>query len=222
MTWGAIVLCGGQSARMGRCKASLPFGSELMLERVVRLVADVVGPVVVVGAPDQHVPPVPSHVYVVRDDRPGRGPLEGLAAGLAALQDRADAAYATGCDVPLLVPAFVRRMFQCLGEDEIAVPTADGFHHPLAAVYRIRVLSAVQRLLAADRLRPVFLFQEVKTKEVPVEELRGVDPELHTLENVNTPRDYLSAVSKAGLTPPHEMTEWLNHPRTMATKEIKP
>ena len=37
MKRGGIVLCGGKSTRMGRDKATLPFGPELMLERVVRL-----------------------------------------------------------------------------------------------------------------------------------------------------------------------------------------
>ncbi len=41
---GGIVLCGGQSKRMGRPKAWLPFGGETMLQRVVRVLAEVVHP----------------------------------------------------------------------------------------------------------------------------------------------------------------------------------
>ena len=40
---GGIVLCGGQSKRMGRPKAWLPVGEELMLPRVVRLLGEAVG-----------------------------------------------------------------------------------------------------------------------------------------------------------------------------------
>src|SRR5262245_54263717 len=72
-----IVLCGGQSKRMGRPKAWLPFAGELMLPRVVRLLGEVVAPIVVVAAPDQAVPPLPAHVAVVRDEAKGRGPLQG-------------------------------------------------------------------------------------------------------------------------------------------------
>ena len=43
MSRAAIVLCGGRSRRMGRDKASLPFGTETLLERVVRIVSEVVG-----------------------------------------------------------------------------------------------------------------------------------------------------------------------------------
>ena len=40
VTVGGIVLCGGQSQRMGQPKAWLPFGGELMLPRIVRPIAD--------------------------------------------------------------------------------------------------------------------------------------------------------------------------------------
>ena len=47
----AIVLCGGESRRMGRDKASLPFGPETLVERVVRLVTPFVSDVVLAAAP---------------------------------------------------------------------------------------------------------------------------------------------------------------------------
>jgi molybdopterin-guanine dinucleotide biosynthesis protein A len=200
MQRGAIILCGGRSTRMGRDKATLPFGHELMLQRVVRLVSAVVDPtnVVVVAAPGQSLPVLPSGVTMAHDDRPGRGPLEGLAAGLRVINAEIDAVYATSCDVPLLVPAFVERMFALLGDFDIVVPRDGEYHHPLAAVYRPKVLAAIERLLAADRLRPRFLFDEVRTLEVPVDDLRSVDPRLDTLRNLNRPEDYRAAVSSAG------------------------
>ena len=72
----------------------------------------------------------------------------------------------TSCDVPLLVPEFARRMIDLLGEDDIAVMEIDGFAHPLSAVYRRRTLPHIEALLAADRLRPAFLFDAVRTRRV--------------------------------------------------------
>jgi molybdopterin-guanine dinucleotide biosynthesis protein A len=200
MIKGAIILCGGKSSRMRRDKATLPFGSEQMLQRVVRLVSEAVEPqkIVVVAAPEQLLPELPGEVAVARDLHKGRGPLEGLAAGLRQLSGRADAAYATACDVPLLVPAFVARMFELLGDHDIAVPRDGEHHHPLAAVYRTTVLARVERLLSADRLSPRFLFDEFNTHEVSVDNLRSVDPQLLTLENLNYEADYLSALAAAG------------------------
>src|SRR5262245_54832974 len=103
---GGVVLCGGQSQRMGRPKAWLPFGDETLLARVVRRVREVASPVVVVAAPDQDVPALARDVAIVRDPIAGLGPLQGIAAGLDALGDRVRAAFVSSTDVPFLEPAF--------------------------------------------------------------------------------------------------------------------
>jgi molybdopterin-guanine dinucleotide biosynthesis protein A len=192
---GGIVLCGGQSTRMGRPKAWLPVGEELMLPRVVRIISEAVAPIVVVAAPGQDLPPVAGAVLTVRDARPGRGPLEGLAAGLRALKGRADAAFVSSCDVPLLRPSFVRRMIELLGNDQIAVPFIEGRRHPLAGVYRLDVLAEVEKLLAGDRLRVMDLFRSETTRLVTDQELWEVDPTLRSLQNVNTAEEYAAALA---------------------------
>jgi molybdopterin-guanine dinucleotide biosynthesis protein A len=169
-----------------------------MLSRVVRLLGEAVRPLVVVAAPDQEVPPLPPEVQVVRDEEKGRGPLQGLAAGLAALKGHAEAAYLSSCDVPFLKPAFVRRLIDLLGEASICVPRVGDYHHPLAAVYRVAVAEAVSRLLAENRLRPFFLFEAVPTRIVEAGELADVDPTFQTLRNLNTAQDYEAALRDAG------------------------
>jgi molybdopterin-guanine dinucleotide biosynthesis protein A len=71
----------------------------------------------------------------------------------------------------------------------------DGFAHPLSAVYRRRTLPHIEALLSADRLRPVFLFEAVKTRRVQPGEMAAVDPQLLTLRNLNTPQDYEEALA---------------------------
>ena len=194
---GGIVLCGGKSTRMGASKALLPFGPETMLQRVVRLLGTVAEPMVVVAAANQELPALPAGVIVTRDEREARGPLEGLRAGLKALPDGVAAAYVTSCDVPLLVPGFVTRMFELAEGHDIAVMEIDGFPHPLSAVYQAAVLRQVEDLLARDRLRPVFLFDAVRTRKVQPAEMIAVDADLLTLRNLNTREDYLEALSLA-------------------------
>ena len=185
---------------MGTSKALLPFGDETMLQRVVRLVSTVVQPIVVVAAAEQILPDLPGDVIVTRDEQPGRGPLEGLRAGLKALPASIESAYVTSCDVPLFVPDFARRMIDLLTDHDIAVIEIDGFAHPLSAVYRRRILPHVEALLAQNRLRPAFLFDAVRTRRLPPADLRAADPELLTLRNLNTREDYLEALSIAGFT----------------------
>ena len=187
---GGVVLCGGRSSRMGRPKAWLPFGSETFLQRVVRVVGSVVSPVVVVAARDQELPSLPESVLIARDEHESQGPLAGLSAGLRALGPHVDAVYASSCDVPLLKPEFVQRLVNSLGEFELVIPREDRFHHPLAAVYRRSLLDRIDALLAAGQLRPLFLVQQSRSRELDVDELRSVDPDLESLRNANTPEEY--------------------------------
>ena len=183
---------------MGTSKALLPFGPETMLQRVVRILGGVVSPIVVVAAPSQELPDLPAGVIVTRDEREGRGPLEGLRAGLKALPSEIDAAYVTSCDVPLLVAGFVTEMLQLARGYDVAIMEIDGFTHPLSAIYRRSTLPHVEDLLAHDRLRPAFLFDLVKTRRVRPEEIT-TDPDLRTLRNLNTREDYLAALTAADL-----------------------
>jgi molybdopterin-guanine dinucleotide biosynthesis protein A len=184
---------------MGKPKPWLPFGAELLLPRVARLVREAVNQVVVVAAPEQDLPPLPAGPVVVRDPVEGRGPLQGLAVGLRALQGRAHAAFLSSCDVPFLKPAFITRLIGIFGPHQIAVPEAGGFRHPLAAVYRIDVLPVVEELLAADQLKLAYLLDRCDTRVVLPDELRNVDPELASLRNLNTPEDYERALRDESL-----------------------
>jgi molybdopterin-guanine dinucleotide biosynthesis protein A len=150
----------------------------------------------VVAAPGQELPPLPPEVEIARDEQEGRGPLQGLAAGLAALAGRVDAAYLSACDAPFLKAELVGRMISLLaGGPTVVVPEVDGYRHPLAAVYRAEVLPEVRSLLAADRLRPMFLFDLVPTRVVGPDELADVDPDFRSFRNLNSPDDYHRAVA---------------------------
>jgi len=200
-----VVLCGGKSSRMGRPKAWLPFGGEALLTRVTRRLAECAEPIIVVAAPGQDLPPVADSVEIVRDARESRGPLQGMSAGLAALDGRATSAFVTSTDAPFLEPAFVRRLFALRqghpgGPYEVVIPKADGHHQPLSAVYSVALVRVVDELLARDRLRPFFLLERAKTltAEAPLlledEALREIDPTLRSLRNVNTPEEYEAAL----------------------------
>ena len=119
----AIVLAGGRSARMGRSKASLEWEGSTLLRRTVATLAGVTRRVIVVRAAGQALPPLPAGVAVVEDALPGRGPLEGMLAGLRAMDDPDGVAFVCATDMPLLDPCFVRRVAALIGpDDEAAVP----------------------------------------------------------------------------------------------------
>lgn len=184
---------------MGRPKHLLPFGSETLLERVVRYVGKVVSPVVVVAAKGQQLPALPAGVLIARDEVANRGPLAGLAAGLARMKSHADAAFVAACDAPFLKPAFIRELLSLLGEHDLAILREDSYYHPLAAVYRTSLEDPIRQLIAENRLRPYFLLEKCSANVIDVERLKEVDPALASLRNLNHPEDYEQALNEAGL-----------------------
>jgi molybdopterin-guanine dinucleotide biosynthesis protein A len=187
---------------MGRPKAWLPIGPERMLQRVVRLVGEAAGPVVVVAAPGQDLPELPGGVAVVRDRVSDRGPLQGLAAGLAALPESVVLVYATATDVPFLRPAWVARLVELIGDHDLAIAEIGGFLHPLAALYRrSTALPAIESLLREDRLRPIFLLEVIRALVLDESTMAVADPDLATLRNLNGPEDYRRALAEAGFGP---------------------
>jgi molybdopterin-guanine dinucleotide biosynthesis protein A len=162
---------------------------------------------------------------IARDLVRGKGPLQGLAGGLAALPESVDLAYATATDAPFLEPDWIRLLASLIGDHDLAIPCFDGYHHPLAALYRgASVLPAVEALLRQDRLRPVFLMEALRARVVTAAELRSVDPELKTLRNLNSPEDYQAALADAGFQepesclhgPPRVLVELFGVPRLKA------
>jgi molybdenum cofactor guanylyltransferase len=200
------VLAGGRSTRMGRPKANLEWHGSTLLHRVTGIVGRATGgPVVVVRAPEQELPALPPGVRVVEDAAEGRGPLQGLAAGLAAVAAEADIAYVSSTDVPLLHPAFVRAVIRGANREDVdvALPVVHGFKHPLAAAYRTSLVPAVEELIAEDRMRPAFLFERSRVRELGEDallrdaELAEADPELLSVLNLNEPDDYERARARA-------------------------
>jgi molybdenum cofactor guanylyltransferase len=199
-----VVLAGGRSSRMGTPKAALEWHGSTLLRRTVGIISRVTGgPVVVVRAPGQALPALPQDVEVVEDPREGKGPVQGIAAGLAALAGRAEAAFVSSTDMPFLHPAFVRRVLRAAQEGaDVGLPIARGYPQPLAASYCTALAPVAERLVKAERLRPAFLFEECVVSRLDEAALRAdpvlaaLDPGLDSVININEPADYQTALAQ--------------------------
>ncbi|MDP2711210.1 MAG: molybdenum cofactor guanylyltransferase [Solirubrobacteraceae bacterium] len=202
LTTAALVLAGGRSTRMGRPKALLDWHGSTLVRRAVGLVGRAVeGPVVVVRAAGQTLPSLPPGTEIADDEQEGRGPLQGIASGLRAIAGRADVVFVAGVDTPLLHPALIGHVIGSLGpEDDVALPHAHGFPHPLAAAYRIATVAPLlETLLAEDSLgtRPLMRRCRVRlldeTALLADPDVAALDPELDSLANLNEPAEYEAA-----------------------------
>lgn len=199
---------------MGTAKAGLEWHGSTLLRHVTGVVARIVDtPVVVVAAPGQELPELEPTVVVRRDPEEGRGPMQGLAVGLAAAAEYAETAFVCSTDLPFLHTAFVRAVLRgfeagyeatdaSTAPPDVVLPFVRGYRQPMAAGYRTDLVSRIQKLLDAGRLRPAHLFEECTVRQLDDAELLAdpalarVDPELDSIVNVNAPEDYRTARSR--------------------------
>lgn len=200
-----IVLCGGSSIRMGMPKAWLPCGTDTFLQQIVGRLSEVLSPVTVVSSPDQSLPPLDSGVILAHDRNPGRGPLEGLAAGLRSLPGATQTAVVVACDVPLLKPQLVCHLANLLESHDAVVPLVDGRPHPLVAVYRTRILKQIEGLLQKDQLSMRALLSEIDVRYIEGSDLESIDPDLDSLRNINHPDEYRALAQQLGFEVPEEL-----------------
>ncbi len=177
---------------MGTPKALLRFDDTPLIEHVVASLRRVFPWVVVVAAPGQELPSLP--VTLVRDEVAHQGPVGGIYYGLRAAG--ADVAFVTSCDSAFLNPDLISHLVSEIPEHDVVVPRWQGRYQPLHAVYRRRVAPLLAEQLARGELRPVHLFDRVRTRRIDEEEIRRFDPDGWSFFNMNTPADYAEALRR--------------------------
>jgi molybdenum cofactor guanylyltransferase len=187
-----IVLAGGRSSRMGSPKALLRFDDEPAIVHIVAALRRLFPEVVVVAAPGQELPSMP--VTVVRDEVAYQGPVGGISYGLAAASG--EVCFVTSCDSVFLSASLISHLVSRITGHDVVVPHWQGRLQPLHAVYRRSVLPLLEAQLARNELRPVYLFDKVRTLTIDEDEIRRFDPDGSSFFNMNTPEAYAEALAR--------------------------
>ncbi len=151
----AVILAGGTSRRFGSDKAWAEWYGRPVLEHLVRALAPVCDPVLVVARPGQTLPALPPAAVTVRDPAhvSGQGPLAGLLAALRWLDARGHGRlFLTATDMPFIDGATARTVADALAPRVAMVTARDeaGRAHPLCAAARVGpALRATEALLGA-------------------------------------------------------------------------
>ncbi len=198
-----VINAGGQSRRMGTAKALLPvppYDTPLIAHIAARLAELTADPLIVVTN-DTALPQaaqLPPGTIFVADAYPDTGTLGGIATGL---QQAPEWALVVACDLPLVSAELCAMLVgvaaeQADGQDrwDAVVPVVDGYEEPLHALYHRRCLPAIEARLAAGQRRVISFMPDVRTLYVQEEDLRAVDPQLHSFFNTNTPEEWVEAM----------------------------
>jgi molybdopterin-guanine dinucleotide biosynthesis protein A len=188
----AVVLAGGKSSRMGRPKSLLLFGGEPLIVHIVRALKRMFAEIVIVAAPDQELPDLSA--LLVRDEVAYQGPVGGIYYGLKAASG--NFCFVTSCDVPFLNPSLISHLTSLISNYDLVVPFWEDRFQPLHAVYSTNVLPLLKEQLDRGELRPIYLFDKVKTYKIEEDVIRRFDPEGLSFFNMNTPDDYERALQR--------------------------
>jgi molybdenum cofactor guanylyltransferase len=188
----AIVLAGGKSSRMGRPKSLLLFDGKPLIVHLAEALERMFAETVIVAAPEQELPALPA--IVVRDEVAYQGPVGGIYYGLRAATQAS--CFVTSCDVAFLNPSLISHLLSQIPDYDVVVPHWQERFQPLHAVYRRGVLPLLREQLDRSELRPVFLFDKVRTRKIDEAEIKIFDPDGLSFFNMNTPEDYQLALRR--------------------------
>ena len=183
----AAILAGGRASRFGgRDKGALAVGGRSIRERQIAELARISDDILIVGGV-----PGARHGGMAREvaDRvEGAGPLGGLDAALAAAHH--ERLVLLACDMPFVTAELLAHLLTLAAEADAVVPRTERGYHPLCAAYTRACQPAVVRRLADRHLALVGLFEDVRVRVVPCEELKAFGDPNRLFANVNTLADY--------------------------------
>jgi molybdopterin-guanine dinucleotide biosynthesis protein A len=194
----AIIMAGGRSTRMGHDKSLLPLKTQQ--------------PAICDASKNNNARPMIQHIFdqlrpcfnqilissddtsryaflgapVIADRMPGQGPLMGIASALAASDNEVNLVIA--CDIPEVDIALVRTMLRRIrGYDAVVPKTGPSQYEPLFAVYKKRILKALENALSSGQRRIIDALSPCRVKYL---DLTGTG----CLRNLNTMQDYLKFI----------------------------
>lgn len=120
----------------------------------------------------------------ITTEQAGSGPLGGLVAGLEAAEAAGSpAAFVCATDMPLIQPELIDELLHALTVSTDAVVVYDaGRDHPMAAIYRTRVVPQLAELIESGEQRMLAALDAIVTHRVGVSDSSW-------LTNVDAPED---------------------------------
>ena len=189
----AVILAGGQSRRMGRDKALLPFGAYSTLAEYQYRRLQPLFDRVSLSAKERKFP---FDAPVIPDQSPEISPMIALASILG--RSRADGVFLLGVDMPFVPEEIIEALKEAFDRSPDAAIVAAGNPEgiePLCAIYRPQILPRVERLLERKIHRLHTLLDEMNTLKIVREDPRA-------FANLNRPEEYEEAKRSGGSSPP--------------------
>jgi molybdopterin-guanine dinucleotide biosynthesis protein A len=193
-----VILAGGASRRMGQNKAFLEWNGHPLISVVAGRLRSVVGEVIILAHDTESYASFADRC--VPDLYPGVGTLGGIHAGLTAATH--DLVMVVGCDMPFLDPAVLDWFVQTAssangaGDADLVILKHEAGVEPLHAVYRKSCLPVIEATIQSGERCAYAFYDQIRVHYVTPAEIAGLDPDLVSFLNVNTPRQWHHALKR--------------------------
>ena len=183
--------------RMGRDKGLLDFGGIPLILHTVRLLQPLVAEVTIVGSPSRYASlglraiADKDHTQALDGpDRPGIGPLTGIATALSATHSPWNLIVA--CDLPYLSAKWLDWLLSgaLRSRGGAVIPRTERGIEPLAAVYRRDCGAPIVAAIERGVRKVSDAIEELHVDVVYPREWRQFEPSELILKNMNAPGDY--------------------------------
>jgi len=191
-----IILAGGKNSRLpGEKKTFRKVGEMMILESIYKVFSRLFKEVIIVVNDPKDF--VGWDMTIVTDIIPSKCALAGLHAGL--FYAFYPYAYVTACDTPFIRPSVIEHIVGRIEKGyDVIVPRTDDGLETLSAAYSKDCIPLIEACLGKNIYMIKRFFRPGKVKEIPIHELKPLDPDLQFIFNVNTPEDLEKARIMAG------------------------
>ena len=194
-----IILCGGQSRRMGRDKGSLIIKDKPMIKYILSTLNNEMDEVIIVlndvERIDKYKKFIDSKDYnytlkFAEDKIKNKGPISGILTGLENIST--DYAIVFPCDNPFVTKNTIQTLFNEISENvQAVVPYHDEKNklktsEPLHSIYNKNIIPTIKDLISKDSLHIKGVIEKIETKFVLIDNKKILKKEFR---NLNRPKD---------------------------------
>ena len=194
-----IVLCGGQSRRMGRDKGSMIIQDKPMIKHILSTLNHIIDEVIIVLNNQERIDKYgefidpQDYTYTItfcEDEIKNKGPMPGIMTGLENING--NYALILPCDSPYVSKDYIQTIFSEIDDNyQAIVPYHDADNkiktsEPLHSIYSKNIVPEIEKLVNDDVLHIKGLIEKIDTKFVLIDNKKIEKKEFR---NLNRPED---------------------------------
>ncbi len=195
----SIILCGGQSRRMGQDKGSMIIQGKPMIKYVLATLNDEINEAVIVLNNQKRIDKYSQfinqkdysyRIKFVEDNIKDKGPLSGIQTGLENIKSQY--AMVFPCDSPYITKNTIKTLYNKMDENiQAVVPCHDPENklktsEPLHSIYHKNIIPTIGKLISEDILDIKSLIEKIETEYILIDDKKILKKEFR---NLNRPGD---------------------------------